>query len=315
MQSIAARLTGLLRKVERPGDFYAAGTAAIFLPQLEVDGVGVIALPLLDAQAEQLIAAAERAPYGRGAETVHDEKVRRTWQIDASRVRIAGRRWQESLNALVAEAAAGLGVAEPVAAEFHKLLVYGEGDFFVSHRDTEKCPGMFATLVIVLPSIYTGGELVVRHRGREVTLDMRCEDPSEAAFAAFYADCVHEVLPITSGCRLTLIYNLRRAGAAPYRRRPITAANKMSWRNCCTGGPARHPGRPHRKTDLSAAACLHAGRIILRSAERRRCRRSCGAQRRRGPFGVRIASCAYLHRGKRLAEQRPLWFALGAEFR
>jgi predicted 2-oxoglutarate/Fe(II)-dependent dioxygenase YbiX len=217
MQTIAAKLAGILQKVERPGDFYTAGTAAVLPPQLEVEGVGVIALPLLDVQAEQLIAAAERAPYGRGAETVHDEKVRRTWQIDASRVRIVGRRWQKSLNALVAEAAAGLGVAEPVAAEFYKLLVYGEGDFFVSHRDTEKCPGMFATLVIVLPSIYTGGALVVRHQGREVTLDMRCEDPSEAAFAAFYADCVHEVLPIASGRRLTLIYNLRRAagGALP----------------------------------------------------------------------------------------------------
>jgi hypothetical protein len=45
MQSIAAKLAGLLQKVERPGDFYAAGTAAIFPPQLEVDGVGVIALP------------------------------------------------------------------------------------------------------------------------------------------------------------------------------------------------------------------------------------------------------------------------------
>jgi hypothetical protein len=32
------------------------------------------------------------------------------------------------------------------------------------------------------------------------------------AFAAFYADCVHEVLPITSGYRLALVYNLRRQG-------------------------------------------------------------------------------------------------------
>ena len=171
--------------------------------------------PLLEVQAEQLIAAAERAPYGRGSETVHDEKIRRTWQIDASRVRIGGRHWQESLSAIVAKAAAGLGVAEPMVAEFYKLLVYREGDFFVSHRDTEKCPGMFATLVIVLPSIYTGGELAVRHQGREVTLDMHCEEPSEAAFAAFYADCVHEVLPIASGSRLTLIYNLRRAACGP----------------------------------------------------------------------------------------------------
>ena len=71
---------------------------------------------------------------------------------------------------------------------------------------------MFATLVVVLPSISTGGELVVRHKGREVRLSLRCDDPSEAAFAAFYADCVHEVLPVTSGCRLALVYNVLHKG-------------------------------------------------------------------------------------------------------
>ena len=44
---------------------------------------------------------------------------------------------------------------------------------------------MFATLVIVLPSISAGGALVIRHKGREVRLDLRCEEPSELAFAAF----------------------------------------------------------------------------------------------------------------------------------
>jgi hypothetical protein len=95
-----------------------------------------------------------------------------------------------------------------VVAELYKLLVYDQGSFFVEHRDTEKAPGMFATLVIVLPSLYTGGELVVRHRDREARLDLHGPEPSDVAFAAFYADCVHEVLPITSGCRLTLVYNL-----------------------------------------------------------------------------------------------------------
>ena len=68
---------------------------------------------------------------------------------------------------------------------------------------------MFATLVIVLPSAHSGGELIVRHLGREVTLDLRPDDPSELGFAAFYADCVHEVRPVVSGYRLTLVYNLR----------------------------------------------------------------------------------------------------------
>ena len=71
---------------------------------------------------------------------------------------------------------------------------------------------MFATLVVALPSSFAGGELVVRHKGREVRLDLRCDDPAEAAFAAFYADCVHEVLPVTEGCRLILVYNLVRRG-------------------------------------------------------------------------------------------------------
>jgi hypothetical protein len=92
-----------------------------------------------------------------------------------------------------------------VQAAFYKLLLYDEGSFFASHRDTEKAPGMFATLVVVLPSTSTGGELLVRHKDREARLDLHGSDPSEVAFAAFYADCVHEVLPIVSGFRLALI--------------------------------------------------------------------------------------------------------------
>lgn len=57
----------------------------------------------------------------------------------------------------------------------------------------------------------------MRHNDREVRLNLACEEPSEIAFAAFYADCVHEVLPVTSGCRATLVFNLVRAskGKAP----------------------------------------------------------------------------------------------------
>ena len=101
-----------------------------------------------------------------------DLDVRRTWQIDSGKVRIGGRRWETTLAELVSDAARGLGVEEPVAADFYKLLVYDAGGFFLDHRDTERTPGMFATLVIVLPSAHRGGELVVRHLGREVTLDL-----------------------------------------------------------------------------------------------------------------------------------------------
>ncbi len=191
MSSHAAQLASLLGTVRRPGDFFAAGTA------------------------EQLIAVATAAPFGRGEQTLIDPEVRRCWQIGPDQVHLGGRHWQRTLDGIVARAAEGLGVDGPVAAEFYKLLLYGPGGFFTGHRDTEKAPGMFATLVVALPSAHAGGELVVRHKGREACLDLRCDDPAEAAFAAFYADCVHEVRPVAQGHRLILTYNLLRRGRSP----------------------------------------------------------------------------------------------------
>jgi hypothetical protein len=86
---------------------------------------------------------------------------------------------------------------------------------------------MFATLVVVLPSTSTGGELVIRHKGREARLDLRCDDPSEAAFAAFYADCVHEVLTIEAGCRLALVNNLLRKEKGPLPEPPSYDAEQV----------------------------------------------------------------------------------------
>jgi hypothetical protein len=204
-------LADVLSEVQRPGDFYAAGSIPLAAPRLEVEGVGVIALPLLDSQAGRLVEVAAPAPFGRGAKTLVDRSIRRTWQIAAEKVRLEGRGWSLTLEAIVARVAEGLGVSGPVEAELYKLLVYDEGGFFAPHRDTEKSPGMFATLVVAFPSACDGGELIVRHKDREVRLDLRPGDPSEAVFAAFYADCVHEVAPVASGFRLVLIYNLVRS--------------------------------------------------------------------------------------------------------
>ena len=299
---ITADLAAVLGKVRRPGDFFAAGTTELLAPLLEVEGVGPVALPLLPIQASELIAVAEPAPYGRGEQTVIDPAVRRCWQIGPDRVRIRGRHWARTLETILARVAEGLGVDAPITAEFYKLLLYDEGSFFIGHRDTEKAPGMFATLVVALPSSFAGGELVVRHKGREVRLDLRCDDPAEAAFAAFYADCVHEVLPVTKGYRLTLVYNLVRQRPGPTPEPPDYAGEQarvaallQAWRHA-----TRHPGdATAREAGLSAGARLHAGRARVRGPEGRRCRRSRRAHRSRAAGALRPASGAAHDRGER----------------
>lgn len=168
-----------------------------------------LALPLKASQAADLRRLAEPAPYGMGAETRLDESVRKCWQIDAAELRWISGKWQKSLDALVKEIAEELGVEGQVSAEPYKLLLYDKGGFFLRHRDTEKTPGMFGSLIMCLPSRHSGGELVLRHQGREERVDFGAEfDPAEIRWAAFFADCEHEVLPVTGGHRLCLAFNL-----------------------------------------------------------------------------------------------------------
>ena len=68
---------------------------------------------------------------------------------------------------------------------------------------------MFGTLVVQLPSEYEGGALVVHHQNKELIYNFSGIDGcSGFHFAAFYADCEHEVQEVQSGYRLCLIYNL-----------------------------------------------------------------------------------------------------------
>ena len=133
---------------------------------------------------------------GRGEETILDESVRKVWQLTPDKVCIGGKSWAASFDGILKQVIAGLGCqGMSVSAELYKLLVYDTGGFFLAHRDTEKSGGMFGTLVVVLPSSHRGGELLIRHAGREARVDLSGAEPSDLRFAAFYADCEHEVRP------------------------------------------------------------------------------------------------------------------------
>ena len=199
----------LLVSVDRPGDFSSHGRLLSPMPRLDVKGAGALSFPVPEAQVQALIAVAARAPYGKGPATVVDRTVRDCLQIDAPRIRLAGAGWRDTFGRVLTAAADGLGCpVDRLDAQLYKLLIYEPGGFFASHRDTEKTDGMIATLSIALPVAGAGGEIVVRHRGRERTIDMTATEPSELAFAAFYADCEHEVRPVTEGYRLSLVFNL-----------------------------------------------------------------------------------------------------------
>ena len=64
------------------------------------------------------------------------------------------------------------------------------------------------SLIVTLTKFRAGGQLAVRHGGREVVFDWASRRPDTIQWAAFFSDCEHEVLQVTEGHRVTLTYNL-----------------------------------------------------------------------------------------------------------
>src|SRR5215470_19436777 len=108
------------------------------------------------------------------------------------------------------------------------MLVYGKGQFFLPHQDSEKDDAMVGTLVLSLPSAHTGGELVIDHAGESTAYRASKE---ELTFVAFYADCRHQVTPVRSGYRVTLTFNLLVGAEAP----ASEAAPATELAHCLTG--------------------------------------------------------------------------------
>ncbi len=136
--------------------------------------------------------------------------MRSAWEIDADRISLNNPKWDTLLNNIISSIKHDLGLENYIIeANLYKLLIYEEGDFFLPHKDTEKEKGMFGSLIVNLPSKFTGGELVVSFGGEEVVADFSSGmNDYSIQFAAFYTDCDHEVKPLTSGHRICLAYNL-----------------------------------------------------------------------------------------------------------
>lgn len=93
-------------------------------------------------------------------------------------------------------------------------MILGPGGFFKPHVDTPRSDSMFGSLVVVLPTVHEGGCFIIRHGGKEWTLDsaqkVRDQSSPQATFIAFYSDVEHEISHVISGYRVTLTYNLYR---------------------------------------------------------------------------------------------------------
>jgi hypothetical protein len=74
------------------------------------------------------------------------------------------RRWDRTLLPQLEGIRHDLGLPEDsrLKVSLHNLLIYEPGQFFIPHQDSERADDMIATLVILLPSAFSVGEMEER---------------------------------------------------------------------------------------------------------------------------------------------------------
>jgi|GEM_PF-977168 len=228
----AQKLLEVLNGLSESVSFCAHGEVDSVLPGLSIDEIGDIGVPVSAADCKRIVKLAAQAPFGRGEETVVDTSVRKVWQLEPNQFQFENSQWDKAIGQILKRVQSEFGLKRKIKADLYKLLVYEKGGFFLPHRDTEKAEGMFATLVVCLPAKHSGGQLIVSHSDQSVEVDFGQHSKFATQYAAFYADCEHEVKKVESGYRVCVVYNLsisrtKSQPAAPELSTAIVAASSL----------------------------------------------------------------------------------------
>ena len=88
-----------------------------------------------------------------------------------------------------------------------RLLICEKG--FQFQPNTFDIENEFGTLIIQLPSVFSGNSLLVHYGDQTKTIQFnRKEKKYEIIYSAFYSNCKFETTPLESGYRLVLVYKL-----------------------------------------------------------------------------------------------------------
>jgi hypothetical protein len=101
MDHVKEDILNSLKDLKGSGKFVSMQTMEFVFPGMEVAGAGEMAYPINEAQAKALIQVAHKAPFGKGSETIVDNKVRSGWEIDADNISFKGNRWEHIIQKII----------------------------------------------------------------------------------------------------------------------------------------------------------------------------------------------------------------------
>ncbi|KAJ7771482.1 hypothetical protein B0H16DRAFT_1513690 [Mycena metata] len=196
---------------------HAATTASAANPGLNVKGIGILGLPLSERDAklvQSLIASTTNDP----------QPVGNVWELDSNAIECSNPAWDMYLEDIVLK-----DIWKKLAPqssrprlELQSLLLWEATSDILEYECTEtpKRTDEFATIHVILPSFYTGGNVHLSFSGCAENYDLSATSSFSTSLIAWYhgVDCL--IKPVESGRRLALSYRLVAAEDGPRTRLP-----------------------------------------------------------------------------------------------
>ncbi|KAF8587692.1 hypothetical protein K439DRAFT_1614126 [Ramaria rubella] len=158
--------------------------------------------PQIKMQPKKLFDACVPSSHGHGEETVYDESYRLARELPQGKFALTTEILSASgILASILSLTSPRNPSEGLVAHLYKLNAYTTGGFFKPHRDTPKSDCHLGTMVVALPVPFEGGALRVSHEGKDFLFNWDTTVSENK-------DVEHEALPVTSGIRVTLAYDI-----------------------------------------------------------------------------------------------------------
>ncbi len=177
---------------------------------LRISGVGNVPLPITDHQGNEI---KRRATSEEGNSGVYE--------IEASKIKIQHPQWGGSFKQLLDTVAFKLGGVNSsyLSAELDGLIFIEKGGYIERGVDGDHNDDVLGTLIIQLPSRFTGGALTIYNNMEDeneeddeesfkFTLGAGQEAAYSCHFACHFSDCEYEMAKLRSGSRVLLRYSL-----------------------------------------------------------------------------------------------------------
>ncbi|KAJ7149059.1 hypothetical protein C8R43DRAFT_1007990 [Mycena crocata] len=203
----------LRRDFSFPGKYcHAATTASATNPGLNVKGIGILGLPLSERDAKLV-----QSHISSRTNVAHP--VGNIWELDARDIECSNPAWATYLEDVVLR-----DIWKKLAPhcsrpriELKSLLLWEATSDIEEYECTEisKRPAdEFATIHVILPSFYTGGNVQLSFSGSSENYDLSATSSFSTSLITWYHGVECSIKPVETGRRLALVYSLL-AGDGP----------------------------------------------------------------------------------------------------